>query len=93
MDYTIQLTQRLRRMAIADHAEYPQYEGLFDDWVVARAVRRVKYKGGSSLHRGRWVLASPQLDTWYDPDTGHLCHVVAGHLDRVSMFHREVRRV
>jgi hypothetical protein len=79
--YKEQATTRLRRMAEDDHAPYPQYAAHFDLWVLTIACVSAKYKGGSHLTKGRIVLASPDMTTWYDPDTGHLCGVSAGVLE------------
>lgn len=80
-----QLAERLRNIAINDHKQYPQYANHFDNWVLANAntERVLKYKGGSRLVDGRWVLASPDLTNWYDPDTGNICVVDAGVLVKV----------
>lgn len=71
-------------MAVADHAKYPQYTNYFSGWVLASATRTVKYKGGSQLYRGRWVLSSPDLTSWYDPDCGYVCGVQPGDLTRLA---------
>lgn len=73
-------TERLRNIARLDHKEHRQYDGYFDKWVLAQADTKkvLKYKGGSRLSDGRWVLAAPDLHNWYDPDNGHICAVLSG---------------
>lgn len=80
-----QMTERLRRIAINDHLDYPQYNGQFDNWILANCVSKKthNYKGGSCLVKGRWVLASPDLTEWYDPDNGHICKIDSGVLKAV----------
>lgn len=78
------MMERLRRLAREDHPQ-PQYQGYFDAWVLAEAKNNnvIAYKGGSQLIKGRWVLASPDLRQWYDPDNGFICAVDAGNLREV----------
>ena len=78
-----ELTQRLRSIAMKDKEGLPQYVGYFENWILAESVRNISYKGGSILADGRWVLANPQLTSWYDPDNGHLCAVDNGTLFQV----------
>lgn len=72
------LLSRLLTMAIADHAAYWQYDGYFTGWILAESQVDCRYRGGSSLSVGRWVLASPDLLSWYDPDNGNICGVAKG---------------
>ena len=83
MTFIQKLRNRLLAIAINDHAEHPQYKGYFDSWILAVSVRTVKYQGGSRLVNGRYVLASPDLKNWFDPDNGHECGVNAGCLKRL----------
>ncbi len=80
-----QMTERLRNIARTDHKDHRQYDGYFDGWVLANSVSKQlhKYKGGSRLAHGRWVLASPDLRNWYDPDNGHICGIEPGALTKV----------
>lgn len=82
-----QFTERLRNIAINDHKDHPQYANHFDNWILANAKTKkvISYKGGSRLANGRWVLASPGLLNWYDPDNGHICVVDSGVLVKVDI--------
>ena len=75
-----QWADRLRKIAIEDHKNYPQYNNYYDFWVLAEGRRTMKYTGGSVLCKKRIVLANPELTAWYDPDTGHECGVNDGDL-------------
>jgi len=85
MNIIQQQTERLRNIAKTDHKDHRQYDGYFDGWVLAQGNTKkvLKYKGGSRLAQGRWVLASPDLRNWFDPDNGHVCGVDAGELTKV----------
>lgn len=67
--------ERLKTVATMCHAEWPQYRGYFDNWVLARATKTIRYKGASILAEGRYVLAHPSLTSWYDPDANCECVV------------------
>jgi hypothetical protein len=53
------LRELLASNAAAAVAQYPQYEGFFDDNVLVAIKRDVVTKGGPSFARGDIVLAQP----------------------------------
>jgi hypothetical protein len=55
------LTAHLRAEAAAEHAQYPQYDGYWDDWRLAEVTRRVKTKRGVAFEPGDLVLVSPEV--------------------------------
>lgn len=72
--------ERLKMVAKVSLAQYPQYDGYHDNWILAMGTRSLNYKGGTRLCKGRMVLASPDLLTFYDPDTNYHCSVNRGDL-------------
>jgi hypothetical protein len=52
--------EALRDFARAVNAPYPQYDGMFDDWVLVRITGSWRSKGGSRFAPGDVVLASPE---------------------------------
>lgn len=74
------MRQRMIEYANSLRRKYPQYLNYYDEWIICKAKRTVRYKGGAVLCRGRLVLADPSLSTWFDPDTGNDCAVEIGTL-------------
>jgi len=73
----------LRAEAATRHAIYPQYDGLFDCWVLALVVRDWQGKGHSVFTIGEIVLVNPVPSIMteggpsqfsaYCPATGNVC--------------------
>lgn len=76
--------KRLIQFAKLTYAEHRQYDGYFDNWVVAKATSSYRYKGGTVVAPDRWLLASPDLATFFDPDTGHCCSMLSSPLKLVK---------
>jgi hypothetical protein len=64
---TPEVLEHLRRALITEaaaaHAQYPQYEGHWDNWRVAEITRRVRTKMGVAFQAGDLVLVAPQTTT------------------------------
>lgn len=56
-----QIGEDLRATAAAAHAQYPQYKGHWDGWVVAQIKRQIRTKAGVAFTKGEWVLAKPEI--------------------------------
>lgn len=80
MDTYLKWKERLKNIARDGHKDYRQYDNFFDFWVLAQGKKVSSYKGGSRLCKGRIVLASPDLRSWYDPDLNYVCGVEVGAL-------------
>lgn len=49
----------LKRDASAVLAQYPQYKGHFDNYVLVRVTKRIKTKGGVAFEAGDVSIANP----------------------------------
>ena len=61
------MSQELRAKLIADaeaaHAQYPQYKGHWDNWILGRVKRRIAMrKTGWHLEKGTVLLMEPQAE-------------------------------
>ncbi len=80
----MKIRERLIAYATQVKAQYPQYANFYDNYILARATRTVRYKGGAVLARGRFVIADPKLDLWFDPDTTNDCQAEKGILVKAT---------
>lgn len=64
------LAAAIRAQADADHAQYPQYAGHWDDWRLAEITRDVKAHGAYAFRKGDLVLVSPEVWTEQVPPRG-----------------------
>jgi hypothetical protein len=53
-------TARLRQVAVAAHAEYAQYHGKFDGWVLGRALLQIG-KCGHQAAACELILVDPEI--------------------------------
>lgn len=59
VDATENLRQRLIHEAAEAHAEYPQYDGYWNGWLVAYAKRTLKHRGQIVAEKGDPALFDP----------------------------------
>ena len=52
-------TQELIDQANSTHAQYPQYKGHWDTWLVAEAKRNIRIRGRQVAAKGDQVLFNP----------------------------------
>jgi hypothetical protein len=52
--------ESLISQAEADHAEWPQYQGHFDAYVLVRIRRKIKTKMGVAFEKGEIAIAKPK---------------------------------
>lgn len=57
------VTAEKQTEAIRAHAEYPRYEGHWDDWVLARITSRISTRLGVAFEKGDLVLVHPDVET------------------------------
>lgn len=62
--------QRLTAEADASHAEYPQYAGHWDWWVVVRVVKPIRHRG-LLTPKGTFLLLDPDSITTAREDDAH----------------------
>lgn len=55
----VEAKEKLLAEANASHAQYAQYGGHWDAWVVARATRDIKQRGALVLRKGELCLLDP----------------------------------
>lgn len=72
----------IRSLAAKEHAAYPQYEGHWDTWRLARITNRVRTKLGTAFEPGDIVLAAPEnRPIWAGSITYRSCYSVRNGID------------
>lgn len=76
------MKEQLLQQAIKQTAQFPQYRGFFDKWVVCRAVKNVRFKGAATIVRDGLYLCSNHVNTgihWKKPNATYRTVYVPGY--------------
>jgi hypothetical protein len=55
-------------LAVARHAQYPQYDGHWDDWVLVVVAKNVELKGGRGLEFWQVSIGTLEPADQYSPE-------------------------
>ncbi len=75
--------QALKQQAAAQNAQWPQYKGHFENYILVRVLKTIRTKMGVAFHKGEVTIAEPA----FEPDATY------GNNRTVYSFRNQIKTV